>query len=256
VKERSNLKNGLKTSQTALCFLLILLPWSLAFSLFQGPNKSIEEGNRLYEEGQFEEALKHYGEVEEKLGKRPEYHHNKGNIHYRKGAYPNAQDEYLQALQSSSRELKSREFYNLGNTLFKQGKLQEAIEAYKESLIHDPEDTDAKYNMEIARQLLQRSEEQSQQEEQEKDSQKKEQEESQQGKGEESPPEGPEEEQAPIPSSPEESEQKEDSQAPRKEEMTEEEAERILDALRDDQKKIPTPEEKEGRGEIRVEKDW
>ncbi len=237
-------------------FLFILLPWSLAFSLFQGPNKSIEEGDRLYEEGQFEEALKHYGEVEEKLGKRPEYHHNKGNIHYRKGDYPNAQDDYLQALQSSSKELKSREFYNLGNTLFKQGKLQEAIEAYKESLIQDPEDTDAKYNLEVTRQLLQQSEEQSQQEEQCKDSQQEEQEKSQKSEGEESPPDGPEEEKSQSPSSPEESEQKEDSQVPRKEEMTEEEAERILDALRDDQKKIPPQEEKEGRGEIRVEKDW
>ena len=53
--------------------------------------------------------------------------------------------------------------YNLGNSLAKQGLLNEAIEAYDQALALDPENADAKFNKELLEELLKQQEQQQQQ---------------------------------------------------------------------------------------------
>ena len=58
------------------------------------------------------------------------------------------------AANEAGPDLAAKAHYNLGNGLLSAGNLPEAIEAYKESLRHDPTSEDAKFNLELAQKLL------------------------------------------------------------------------------------------------------
>ena len=45
-------------------------------------------------------------------------------------------------------------FYNIGNAMYRQGKLQEAVEYYKKAIELDPEDKDAQHNLEFVREEI------------------------------------------------------------------------------------------------------
>jgi len=72
----------------------------------------------------------------------------------------------------TSPEEKASAYYNLGNTYMKENKFQESIDAYKNSLRLNPNDPDAKYNLEYARKKLK---EQQQNQDQNQDQDKKDQ---------------------------------------------------------------------------------
>ena len=61
--------------------------------------------------------------------------------------------------------------YNMGNSLLMGGKLQESIEAYKNSLKLKPENMEAKYNLAYAQDLLKKQQEQQKQEQNKQDKQ-------------------------------------------------------------------------------------
>ncbi len=66
-------------------------------------------------------------------------------------------------------DAKSGSWYNLGNTLMSQQKYKESIEAYKKALRVNPDDQDAKYNLEYARKMLSNQQQQQQNQDQNQD---------------------------------------------------------------------------------------
>lgn len=123
------------------------------------------EGNRLFESGDFEAALKQYKEAQlENKEEVSELHFNAGDAHYKQEGYEDAFQEFGRVLSMEDTSLTSEAFYNLGNTLFRQEKFQEAAEAFKKSLAFRSEDLDAKINLEMT---LEKLKEQQQKENQE-----------------------------------------------------------------------------------------
>ncbi|MCP3961455.1 MAG: hypothetical protein GY719_26725 [bacterium] len=66
--------------------------------------------------------------------------------------------------------------YNLGNARLAGSDLPGAIEAYKEALRHDPDMTDAKFNLELAQHRLEEQQEEQQQDQEQQDDQQQDQE--------------------------------------------------------------------------------
>jgi hypothetical protein len=66
---------------------------------------------------------------------------------------------------------KSAAMFNLGNSLLKANKLQESIDAYKNSLKLEPGNKEAKYNLAFAQDLLKKQQQQQQQQQQDKNKQ-------------------------------------------------------------------------------------
>jgi len=83
---------------------------------------------------------------------RPLY--NLGNLRQQKGEYDAAEALYEGATGRAEGELAQRAFYNLGESLFRAGRLEEAREAFLEALRRDPNDTDAKLNLELTQRQL------------------------------------------------------------------------------------------------------
>ena len=139
------------------------------------------EGNEAFSNEDLDAALQAYERAQEQEPDLAEPYYNTGNTHYRQGAYEEAQTSYERALLHAGEELTRSGRFNMGNTFFDAQQYEKAVDAYKEVLWLDPDDMDAKHNLELALQRLQdqqqQSQEQAEQGQQEQD----------QGQGEDTP---------------------------------------------------------------------
>jgi len=78
------------------------------------------EGNRLYEDGRFQEAHEKYLEGLAAAPESPLILFNDGNALYRSEDYQRALEAYQQAIESDDPQLASAAWYNLGNALYRQ----------------------------------------------------------------------------------------------------------------------------------------
>ena len=204
----------------------------------QRARTQVEEGNRLYEEGRFEEAHQKYLEALLEDPESPLIRFNDGAALFRNQDFQRAMERFQEALESPDPALQSSAWYNLGNALYRQQQLEESLEAYKRALRTNPSDTDAKHNLERVLEQLQEQEQQQegddqQQEDQQQSDQNQQQEENQQGEDrqEQEQPESQGENQD-QPPQPEEGDQEQPQ--PQQGGMTPEEAQRLLDAIQED----------------------
>jgi len=226
----------------------ILLSPVMAPELLASARSKNRDGNRLYEEKKYDEALKRYTEAQLEAPDAPQLHYNLGNVLFRKGDLEKARDEYRRALASADPGLDPRAIYNLGNTFFTRQEYKDAVAAYQRALRLDPSDADAKRNLELA---LLRMKQQQQPKQQPQGGDRKDEE--KQKQQEKPTPQGGEEKKQ------EAAEKKEPRGGDRKEKgsLSKEEAERILNALQEDEKenmKKRLATSKEDQEE--VEKDW
>ena len=199
----------------AIAGVLLLAPgWAPPASADQAASKN-NEGNRLYEQKKYDDALKKYVDAQASRPGAPQLHYNIGNVLFRKKEYDKAVEEYRRAQAAPDPVLSQAATYNRGNALLMQGRPEEAIQAYVQALRARPDDTDAKRNLEIALRLLDQKKKQQQQKQQKQNQEqnKDPQQQPQQGSGGGRPP-----------------------QQKKTGEMTEEEARQVLEALQQEEK--------------------
>lgn len=126
----------------------------------QAGREKVLEGNRNYSEGDYDKALELYREALEESPDSPAIRFNLGDAQFKKEEMEDAADSFSRALQSEDPGIKSRAQYNLGNSLYRQGKLQESLSAYREALKLAPGDRDAKHNLEFVLKQLQEQQQQ------------------------------------------------------------------------------------------------
>jgi len=233
------------------CLIIILAPVSL---FAQSGRKQIEEGNKLYVEEKFDAANDKYRDALNEDPLSPVIHYNLGNVSYKKKNFEEALKSYEKSLSAEDVLTQSKVYYNEGNTLFRMGKLPESILAYKKALELNPDDIDAKYNLEYVRALLkdnaekQPQQQQNQQQQQQQQQQDKNQEDQQDKQQQQEEQQKDQQQQ--------EQEQQSQTEPVDKKEMSKEEAERLLDALQDSEKELQKNRKAKGRGQRRVLKDW
>ncbi len=221
-----------------------LLGMTLAVSPAEGQagRDRVREGNRLYDEGRFAEAHQKYLEAMAEAPDAPIIPFNDGNALYQTTDYQRAMEAYQRAIEAGDPALASSAWYNLGNTLYRQQQLEQSLEAFKQALRLNPQDGDAKHNLE--RVLEQMQEQQQQENDESQDEQDEDQEDQQEQEDQEDQeqdpqqdqdsPEGGEDEDEQDESPPQGEEPQEEGQEPQQNEMTPEEAERLLDAIEED----------------------
>ncbi len=236
----------------------------------QAGRAETREGNRLYEEGRFAEAHEKYLEALLEAPDSPVIRFNDGNALYQGENYEPALESFRAAVESGDPELAAAAWYNLGNTLYRQGALPESLEAFKQALRADPADADAKHNLERVLEQMQEQEQQQQQEQQQGDGENDEGDDEENEDEGEPPPEGgeqnPDPEQDPEQNQdpqnqpnpgqePDESEPQPQEGTPPPGEMTREEAERLLSAIQEDQDEVNRQPRTPTRG-TRPRRDW
>ncbi len=159
---------------------VLLVALALACLGWGNPGVSlVEEGNRLFAEGDFEGALERYNEALLELPEAREILYNIGGVRHRQGNLENAAALYKSVLESEDPELAARAAYNLGNTLFRADDFTNAAAAYKAALKINPQDEDTRYNYELALRKLQEQEDEEPPEDQPPEEEEEEEEEEQ-----------------------------------------------------------------------------
>ena len=146
-----------------LPFLLVLFAFRTAFA--DSAQVSTGQGNRLYEQKKFDEAIKQYDQalIDSPQAVEPKF--NKANSYYHLDDLDEAVNLYRQvAAESKDMTLVTKAKYNLGNCSFQQGSkqrdsnLQKAIEEMETAIGHwrgvldiDSENEKAAKNIEVAR---------------------------------------------------------------------------------------------------------
>ncbi len=140
----------------ALIIILTALPYLYADSL-ASKNR---EGNLYFSQGKYSDAEKAYLDAQVKSPGKPEILYNLGNSLIKQEKY----DQGIQALEQSrekgEKELEESSWFNTGNALFLKGNYKDSAGAFIEALKLDPTDRDAKHNLELALMKLKDQEQQ------------------------------------------------------------------------------------------------
>ncbi|MEJ2322831.1 MAG: tetratricopeptide repeat protein, partial [Gammaproteobacteria bacterium] len=142
----------------------------------------------------------------------------RGVARYRAGDYAGSAREFADSGDA-------RNLYNLGNAMAQGGDYDAAIDAYEEVLEMDPDNDDARYNLDFVKNLKDQQEQQQQQQGEQQQS-----EQNPEGQGEQSEGEGQEDQQGAQDGS-QSSESQDADGSPREEEMSEEDLEALQEEL-------------------------
>jgi Ca-activated chloride channel family protein len=220
-------------------FVLLIIPGALSA---QGERKYIRQGNKEYEDKAYDESEIQYRKALEKDLSSYEGNFNLGDALYKQQKYEDASRKFsgLTSTEKDRKEL-AKIYHNLGNSLLQSNRVEESIEAYKNALRNNPDDYETKHNLAWALNLLQQQKQQQKQQNQnqdkkDQDQQKQDQQDQQQQK----------------------QEQQEQQQEQQSDKISREDANRILQALQQDEKQLQEKLKKQlARAQrVVVLKDW
>jgi len=135
--------------------------------------KNVREGNKLYKKEKYTESEISYRKSLEVNPRSIEGTYNLGNSLYKQGKFPEAAEQYqLIAAQEKDPVKLAQVFHNLGNISMKNKQYDKSIQAYRQSLRLNPKDDETRYNLALAQKLLENQQNQDQSEEQQNKDQK------------------------------------------------------------------------------------
>jgi Ca-activated chloride channel family protein len=204
----------------------------------------LRTGDELYNQRAFTEAETAYRKAQEEKEK-PTTSFNLGNSIYSQNRIPEAIQQYEKSIAASTDpQLKSKAWYNLGNAHYQNQDFAKSIQAYKEALKLQPQDEDAKKNLTLA--MRQQQQQQQQQDQQNKDNTDQQQQQQQQEQ---------QDQQQDQSSSSQQQEQQQD-QKQTAEEISKDEARDILKAIEREDQRVQEKLKKAAGKSAPPVKDW
>ncbi len=245
-----NLKNKLKY---ILTFFLIVISQE---SFGQSKRSLINDGVDQYKNEKFAEAEESFRKGLDKEYESFVGHFNLGDALYKQENYQDALKSYQNAMAFAESDFqKSKVYHNVGNTLLKAQKVQESIEAYKNSLRLDPDDLETKYNLSYALNMLKQNQDQQQQ--QQNQDQNKDKQDQQQNQDQQNQDQNKDEKQDQKQNQDQQQNQnQQQQQQQKKNEISKEEAERILQALKNNEEQLQKELRKKKGKPVKKSKDW
>lgn len=182
----------------------------------------------MYKQKNYEASEQEYNKALTENPKNATALYNNGNAQFRSNKMDNAVQSYDNTIDNSNdKAVREKSFYNKGVALAKQQKLQESIDAWKESLKIDPNDNEARENLQKA--LLELKKQQEQNKNKEKQNNKQQQQ-----------------------------DQKKQEQKPQQQQskLTKQQVEQLLKALQQKEKEVQQKMQKGNSSPTKPEKDW
>ena len=236
--------------------ILIILSFLMSFNSFAQNKKSfLRDGNKLYADSSYNEAEMQYRKSLEKDQDYFNASFNLADAVYKQERYEESSALFDALKDNAPTETDlAKVYHNLGNSLVKEQKLEEAIDAYKSSLRINPKDKDTRHNLAITHKQKQQQEQENKDENKEN---KDEQEQDKDGENKEEEKENKEQEQNQE-NKEQQEEKKESKPEEKKEEMSKETAEKMLEAIQQKEKELQEElQKKKVKGKrVKVLKDW
>ena len=218
-------------------FLLLLITLIFAAGASAQPaNADLRRGNKSFSDGQFQNAEQYYRRGLEKSPSDVRGLYNLANTLYRQGRFEEASN-ILEGLAGMDVDAEKRAdiLHNLGNARMAEKKIEDGVQAYKESLRISPEDAETRHNLAYALRLLQQQQQQQNQDNQNQNNDNRQQ---------QSPPDQPQGNQG--------------QPQPQQSRISPQDAERMLNALNKQEQNIQERLERNDQNIVssRVLKDW
>ena len=171
--------------------MLLVVIWLFSPSLLWA--KGINDANRLYVHGKYDEAVEVYQKAADADVKNSLAQYDLGTALYKKGDFDRSAKYLQQSLAAKEPNLRLNAQYNLGNALYRSGmarqkqdidgaiaSLQKSLDNFDDVIKTDAKDADARYNRDIVQKELERlkkkkeeQKQQQQQKQQQKDQEQK-----------------------------------------------------------------------------------
>lgn len=231
----------------------------------QNERKFVRQGNKIFEQAlqdttQIDTAA--YSQAEtayrKALDKRPDdlnWNFNLADALYKQMKFEQATSQFEEIAEKSGDKIdKSRAYHNLGNSMLMQNKLDESIAAYKNALRNNPEDLESKYNLVYAMNMKKQQEKQDQNKDKDKDKDK-DQDKKDQNKDQDKKDQGKDQNK----DQQNQDQKQNQQQQPQEQKISKENAERLLQALQNDEEKIQDKVKKAKAAQAKqrqTDKDW
>ncbi len=215
-----------------------------ALPVHAGVTKEVRQGGKLYAHEQYGQALSKYQSALQADPDNPQANFGAGAAAYYLKDYDTAAQSFENAI-SNSTELRQDALFNLGNTHYRAQHKEQAIAAYKQAILQNPQDKEAIHNLQLLLKEQQNSQNKNNQnnENKDKNSQNQDQQEQQNNPG-----------QAPQTQDPQQNKQPQEPK-PQQQGMDKQDAQRVMQLARDNEYKRPPQPGPTGNDE-NVEKDW
>ncbi|MCW8809999.1 MAG: tetratricopeptide repeat protein [Ignavibacteriaceae bacterium] len=228
--------------------LTLLIPTSFAFA--QSTRGLVNDGVNLYNEKKFSDAEVNFKKGSENAPDNFEAKFNLGDAYYKQQRYDEAIKSFQSALANAKTdEEKAKIYHNVGNSLLNSQKIKESIGAYKESLKLNPNDQETKYNLSYALNMLKnqnQNQKQNQKNDKNKDQNKDQQKQNQDQQQKKDQQKQDQQKQN----------QQQQNQKQKEQKISKAEAERILDALKNNEKDLQKQLRRVRGQKVKTEKDW
>ncbi|MNK03534.1 Tetratricopeptide repeat protein [compost metagenome] len=255
-----------------IIIIYIVLQGAVVFA--QKEKKYIHNGNKLYQQQKYAEAEASYRQSVEKTKESVAGNFNLGDALYKQKKFDNAAQKFTEiAASSENKAVKAQAYHNLGNSLLESKKLEESIEAYKKSLINNPKDDQTRYNLAYAQEKLKQQQQQQDKNNKDKNKDKKDQNKKDQNKDQKDKDKQDKDKKDQDKKDQDKDQKDKDKkdkdkkdqdkkdqqgQQPQPDKLSKEDAERMLDALKNEEKntqdKLKNKKAKGVKG--RIVKDW
>ena len=237
------------------------------------------EANQQLVDNKFVEAEVDYRKAISKNGQNVAAPYNLGSAYYNNQSYSEAFGRFKEAGErAGEKPSKHKAFHNMGNVFMKNKDYAKAVEAYKEGLRNDPTDEETRYNLALAKKMLEKEQNQQQndendeneqqdQDQKEDQNQGAEEKDDQEDKGEEGDDKdeqkdqnkkGDGEEEKDKDKQPNEGQEPEKEKKPRPNQLSPQQIENLLEAMQNEEKKVQEKmEAKKVKGlKQKTDKDW
>lgn len=225
----------------ALCVPLLINP-----VYGQGGKKFLRQGNSKYYKNSYPESEILYRKALETDTRSTDALFNLGDALYRQNKFDDASRQYIASSETGNDPIrKSQSYYNLGNALLRNNKIEESIEAYKNSLRLNPAFPEAKYNLAYAQDMLKKQQQQQDQQKSDQDKKEEQKQKQDQNQNQDNKDQNKNQDQ-------------QQQQQQQKQGISREDAERILNALANDEKKVQekVKEAKAAKERVRTLINW
>lgn len=241
-------------------YILTVAAAMLATCSYAQTNNLVRKGNKLYEEQKYKEATAEYQEA---LKKNPTYSpgmFNLGNSLYQQKQFDASRQVMAAAAKAAKDKTgKAAADYNIGNTYMQQQKWEDAVDAYKQTLRNNPQDADAKYNLSYAEEMMKKNNNKGggKNNKQDKNQQNK----NQQNKNQQNKDQQNKNQQNKDQQNQQNKDQQnkdQDQQHPQSQpsKLTQQQADQLLNALQQEEKKLQDKQKKEKGVPVKMDKDW
>jgi len=229
------MKNG---NLYLICFLSIA-----AVSIAQSKRSLNNDGVDLYSNKKYSDAEVKFKKGLEKDPEMFQGHFNLGDAYYKQGRYDEALQAYKNSLQfTDDKTNEAKVYHNIGNSFLKEQKYKESIGAYANALKQNPKDLDTKYNLSYALNMLKQNQQQNKNDKNKDKNKDKQQDQNQQNQNNQDKKD--------------QNKNKQQNQQQQKNQISKEDAQRILEALKNNETDLQKKLRKAKGKPVATDKDW